>query len=31
MVFIAFVLLYYDLRVRKESYDVEALAEDMMR
>jgi hypothetical protein len=31
MLFIAIVLLYYDLRARKEAYDVEALAEDMMR
>ena len=31
MLFIAIVLLYYDLRVRKEAYDVDALAEDMMR
>jgi hypothetical protein len=29
--FIAQVLLYYDLRVRKEAYDVAVLAEDMMR
>ena len=31
MIFIAVVLLYYDLRARKEAYDVETLAEDMMR
>lgn len=29
--FIAIVLLYYDLRARKEAYDVEMLSEDMMR
>jgi hypothetical protein len=29
--FITVVLLYYDLRARKESYDVEMLSEDMMR
>jgi hypothetical protein len=31
MFFIAIVLLYYDLRARKEAYDVETLSEDMMR
>jgi hypothetical protein len=28
---IAVVLLYYDLRVRRESYDLDALSEDLMR
>jgi membrane-anchored glycerophosphoryl diester phosphodiesterase (GDPDase) len=31
LLFIGIVLLYYDLRVRKEAYDVAALSEDMMR
>jgi hypothetical protein len=31
VLFIAIILLYYDLRVRKEAYDVTILAEDMMR
>ena len=28
---ITMVLLYYDQRVRRESYDAQALAEDLMR
>jgi Uncharacterised protein family (UPF0259) len=31
LMFIGFILLYYDLRVRKEAYDVRALAEDLRR
>ena len=31
LIFIAVVLLYYDLRVRKEAYDAAALAEDLRR
>lgn len=29
--FVGIVLLYYDLRVRKEAYDITALSEDIMR
>jgi len=31
LIYIAVVLLYYDLRVRKEAYDAAALAEDLRR
>lgn len=31
MLFIELVLMYYDLRARKEAYDLQALSEDMMR
>jgi hypothetical protein len=31
LIFIGIILLYYDLRVRKEAYDVRALAEDLRR
>ena len=31
MIGITGVLLYYDQRVRREAYDVQTLAEDLMR